>query len=113
LAGNAAAQTAGGLNLTQLLQTVISSSSLDVGAPLTNTGPTNISPTAVNGSSGTAQGSTGAVASSTNNDLGADSSNALPSFDQQWFNDHGSQIASAVRAQLLNYHPIVDTINDL
>jgi hypothetical protein len=37
----------------------------------------------------------------------------VPSFDQQWFNDHGNLIASAVRTQMLNYHPIVDTINDL
>jgi hypothetical protein len=39
--------------------------------------------------------------------------NQTPAFDQQWFNDHGNMIASAVRTQLLNYHPIVDTINDL
>jgi hypothetical protein len=36
-----------------------------------------------------------------------------PAFDKQWFDDHGSLIASAVRNQLLNFHPIVDTINDL
>jgi hypothetical protein len=37
----------------------------------------------------------------------------VPAFDAQWFNDHGNLIASAVRNQLLNFHPIVDAINDL
>jgi hypothetical protein len=101
------AQGPGNLNLTQLLQTVVAKSTSS-----NNTVQSN-PPTAAANASGTAAGSTGAVASSTNNDLDADGSNALPSFDQQWFNDHGSLIATAVRAQLLNYHPIVDTINDL
>lgn len=37
----------------------------------------------------------------------------VPAFDREWFDDHGSLIASAVRNQLLNFHPIVDAINDL
>jgi hypothetical protein len=57
-----------------------------------------------------AMDSFGPAASSTNQATG---NIALPAFDQEWFNDHGSQIANAVRTELLNYHPIVDTINDL
>jgi hypothetical protein len=51
--------------------------------------------------------------SSANGNSTAEPANQVPSFDQQWFNDHGNLIASAVRSQMLNYHPIVDTINDL
>jgi hypothetical protein len=66
------------------------------------------SSTAANTSSPSAPG-----LSSTGASLTADPSNPVPTFDQQWFDDHGTQIASAVRSQLLNYHPLVDTINDL
>jgi hypothetical protein len=59
----------------------------------------------------------GAPASSAAPSAGAgassDLSEPVPTFDQQWFNDHGSLIASAVRTQLLNFHPIVDAINNL
>ena len=37
----------------------------------------------------------------------------MPDFDQQWFNDRGSLIASAVRDQLLNLNSLADVINDL
>jgi hypothetical protein len=55
----------------------------------------------------------GSGAAPTNASLTASPSNPVPTFDQQWFNDHGSLIASAVRTQLLNFHPIVDAINNL
>jgi hypothetical protein len=107
-ATNPATGLASGTNLTQMLQSVVA------GSPSSSPSQASTStPSAAASSSGTAAGSTGAVASSTNNDLSADGSNALPSFDQQWFNDHGSQIATAVRAQLLDFHPIVDAINNL
>jgi hypothetical protein len=51
--------------------------------------------------------------SSSRASLTADPGNQSPSFDQQWFNDHGTMIASAVRTELLNFHPIVDVINNL
>ncbi len=53
--------------------------------------------------------SSSSLTSSSSNNPGS----AQPNFDAQWFNDHGSLIASAVRNELLNFHPIVDTINDL
>ncbi len=37
----------------------------------------------------------------------------VPSFDQQWFMDHSSQIATAVRSALLDFHPLVDVVRDL
>jgi hypothetical protein len=104
-AGNPTSLYSGTLNLPDLLQSVI-------GAP-SNSPSAAIAPSAPSSSSSTAVGSRSAVASSTNNNLNLEGSNALPSFDQQWFNDHGSQIATAVRAQLLDFHPIVDAINNL
>lgn len=106
VAGNPTSLYSGTLNLNQMLQNVVA-------GPATSAPSTATAPSVAPSSSGTASGSTGAVASSTNNDMQPDGSNALPSFDQQWFNDHGSQIATAVRAQLLDFHPIVDAINNL
>ena len=112
IAGNPTSLYSGTLNLPDLSQTGSMLQSVIAGSPSRSTSSAN-TPSVAASSSSTAAGSTGTVASSTNNNMNADGSNALPSFDQQWFNDHGSQIATAVRAQLLDFHPIVDAINNL
>ena len=40
-------------------------------------------------------------------------SGPLPAFDGPWFMDHAPYIAAAVRNAMLDYHPIVDVVNDL
>lgn len=37
----------------------------------------------------------------------------VPEFDGAWFLDHAPYIAAAVRTAMLDFHPIVDVINDL
>jgi hypothetical protein len=106
VAGDPTTRYSGMLNLPEMLQ------------PLVQIAPSNPAASASSGSSALPANTVSATPSaaglsSTNNSLTADPTNQVPSFDQQWFNDHGSLIASAVRAQMLNYHPIVDTINDL
>lgn len=107
VAGDPTTLYGGSLNLPDLVA---------AGTPAQSAGPASTAASTV--TSSTAISSAPAPAnstgvSSTGASLTADPSNPVPTFDQQWFNDHGSQIASAVRAQLLNFHPIVDTINDL
>jgi hypothetical protein len=104
-AGDPTTLYAGTLNLPDLLQPLVSPHTV-TGQPTSGLTGAPATPAASSGSSSPGLSSTGAS-------LTADPSNPVPSFDQQWFDDHGSQIASAVRAQLLNFHPIVDTINDL
>ncbi|MCU1261635.1 MAG: hypothetical protein JWO80_4520 [Bryobacterales bacterium] len=38
---------------------------------------------------------------------------SMPAFDGPWFMDHAPYIAAAVRNAMLEYHPIVDVVNDL
>jgi hypothetical protein len=104
VAGDPTTRYSGMLNLPEMLQ------------PLVQIAPYNASPSASATSSAAPPSTavpTAAGLSSTGASPTADTTSQAPSFDQQWFNDHGSLIASAVRAQMLNYHPIVDTINDL
>jgi hypothetical protein len=106
VAGDPTTRYTGTLNLPEMLQPLVQPNNQ---TPSLSTGGSTSTPTVTAPSaSPSAPG-----LSSTNASLTADPNNQVPSFDQQWFNDHGSLIASAVRAQLLNYHPIVDTINDL
>ncbi len=108
VAGDPVSRYTGSLNLPELLQPLVQSPPANQAAESApgNTVTTPASPPA--SSSPTAPG-----LSSANASLTADPSNQVPSFDQQWFNDHGSMIASAVRNELLNFHPIVDAINNL
>jgi len=118
VAGDPTSRYTGTLNLPDLLQPLVQISPASQAAssqPASSqalssnvSSPASTPAAAVSSSSPSAPG-----LSSTNASLTADPANQVPSFDQQWFNDHGSLIASAVRSQLLNYHPIVDTINDL
>jgi hypothetical protein len=104
VAGDPTTRYSGMLNLPEMLQ------------PLVQIAPYNAPPLASPTSSPAPPSTavpTAAGLSSTGASPTADTTSQAPSFDQQWFNDHGSLIASAVRAQMLNYHPIVDTINDL
>jgi hypothetical protein len=98
--GDSTSRYSGSLNLPEMLQPLVQISPAAQSSSVTNP---------VGSSSVSAEGSAAASASGQT----ADQKSELPAFDQQWFNDHGSQIASAVRTQLLNYHPIVDAINDL
>jgi hypothetical protein len=104
VAGDPTTRYSGMLNLPEMLQ------------PLVQIAPYNASPSASVTSSAAPPSTavpTAAGLSSTGASPTTDTTSQAPSFDHQWFNDHGSLIASAVRAQMLNYHPIVDTINDL
>ncbi len=105
VAGDPTTRYTGALNLPEMLQ------------PLVQTSPASQN---TSSNAGVAPAASPAVTtpsapglSSANGSSTADPANQVPSFDQQWFNDHGNLIASAVRSQMLNYHPIVDTINDL
>jgi hypothetical protein len=104
VAGDPTTRYSGNLNLPELLQPLIQIAPSSQASP-SGTAPATASPA---GSAPSAAG-----LSATNASLTADLSNQTPAFDQEWFNDHGTLIASAVRNQLLNFHPIVDTINNL
>jgi hypothetical protein len=107
VAGNPTARYSGMLNLPEMLQPLVQiapASPAPSGSTVTST--PSVAPASTSSPSVAGLSSTGAAPT-------ADTTGQAPSFDQQWFNDHGSLIASAVRAQMLNYHPIVDTINDL
>jgi hypothetical protein len=104
VAGDPTTRYSGMLNLPEMLQPLVQIAPYSA-APSTNTASSAATPIAAV--------PTAAGLSSTGTGPTADTTGQAPSFDQQWFNDHGSLIASAVRAQMLNYHPIVDTINDL
>jgi hypothetical protein len=91
----------GTLNLPEMVQSLVGTASPVSSTPVAAATPV-VPPVFAGTNPGTSQGPTeGGM------------SQDLPSFDKQWFDDHGSLIASAVRNQLLNFHPIVDTINDL
>ena len=104
VAGDPTTRYSGMLNLPEMLQPLVQIAPYSA-APSTSTASSAATPSAAV--------PTAAGLSSTGAGPTADTTGQAPSFDQQWFNDHGSLIASAVRAQMLNYHPIVDTINDL
>lgn len=103
-AGDATVRYPGTLNLPEATQSLVRS-----GAPLAN-GSASAASAPQTPISGVVSGN-----SASSSGVSSDASGAanLPAFDKQWFDDHGSLIASAVRNQLLNYHPIVDAINDL
>jgi hypothetical protein len=106
VAGDPTTRYSGSLNLPEMLQPLVQIAPYNT---TTQAATPNSATTAnANTVSPTAAGLSSSGASPT-----ADIGGQPPTFDQQWFNDHGSLIASAVRAQMLNYHPIVDTINDL
>jgi hypothetical protein len=98
VAGDPTSRFSGNLNLPAMLQPLVQISPASSGqvSPAAAAAPV-ATPSPVSSASSSTSGDT----------------NQMPAFDQQWFNDHGNLIASAVRTQLLNYHPIVDTINDL
>jgi hypothetical protein len=104
IAGDPTTRYSGNLNLPELLQPLVQI------APSNQASPSSTAPAAAS-PAGSAPSAAGL--SATNASLTADLSNQTPAFDQEWFNDHGTLIASAVRNQLLNFHPIVDTINNL
>lgn len=116
-AGDPTSRYTGALNLPEMLQPLVQSSpssgpvSSYLSGPSTATvaSPAAASPVV---QSSLSESSSGGLNSSSGQ-FGVDPQSGVPAFDQQWFNDHGNLIASAVRAQMLNYHPIVDTINDL
>jgi hypothetical protein len=91
----------GTLNLPEMVQSLVGTAS-----PVSSTQTAAVVPIAPTALGGTNPGTGEAPAE-------AGISQNLPAFDKQWFDDHGSLIASAVRNQLLNFHPIVDAINDL
>lgn len=118
VAGDPTTRYSGMLNLPEMLRPLVQISPAETA--VSSTAPsaapsTAMSSTPNNTPAASAASSSPSAAglSSTGGSATADPNNQAPSFDQQWFNDHGSLIASAVRAQLLNYHPIVDAINDL
>ena len=108
VAGDPTSRYAGTLNLPELLQPLVQIAPYNQPAAASNTSNTSSPASPAANTYPTAAG-----VSATNASLTADASNQTPAFDQQWFNDHGSLIASAVRNQLLDYHPIVDAINNL
>jgi hypothetical protein len=100
-AGDPTVRYPGTLNLPEMMQSLVQPAASSAPAPVAaGTPPSAVASSAPNPASGT-----GFAASS--------ASMGMPAFDKQWFDDHGSLIASAVRNQLLNFHPIVDAINDL
>ena len=113
IAGDPTTRYAGMLNLPEMLQPLVQIAPYNPGPP-GSSGTSNLATFGTSSSAPLASENPSAPGlSSTGSSATADPANQAPSFDQQWFNDHGSLIASAVRAQMLNYHPIVDTINDL
>jgi hypothetical protein len=122
VAGDPTTRYSGMLNLPEMLQPLVQIAPAS-SAPSANSTPSaNTAPSANPTPSGNTTASVASTSTSSPSAAGlsstgasptADTTGQTPSFDQQWFNDHGSLIASAVRAQMLNYHPIVDTINDL
>jgi hypothetical protein len=105
-AGDATVRYPGTLNLPETMQSLVGTRAGTGSVPAAASSPVSILP------AGAGSSDSGSVAGMGTSSDASGAAN-LPAFDKQWFDDHGSLIASAVRNQLLNYHPIVDAINDL
>ncbi len=109
IAGDPTSRYSGMLDLSATVQNLVASTQ-PAAAPSTSAAPAQ---STVYGDSSGQSSNTQPAAFAGGATTASDPAQQQPVFDGQWFMDHSPYIAAAVRSAMLDYHPVVDVVNDL